>query len=114
MELKSGAEVEFKKWREKIIGQKRLAVLAAALEVAGWLNSKDDVEAAVEKLARCKTANRIRLRELGYVALVISIFHKHGDAFRYYWNRYWRGEDFALGIELTKSEQVADPYGEGD
>ncbi len=42
------------------------------------------------------------------LALAISLFHERGDALRFAWNKKYRGEDWAIGMECS-DKKLYDP-----
>lgn len=111
MKLKKGSEEKFEKWRLKMLSTKRVNILKGFLEICELLESGCSPNKAVEMLAKAELKAKIKLKDLGYLALAISAFHQNGKDFRFNWNKYWQGEDWALDIELA-GERVFDPYGE--
>lgn len=63
-------------------------------------NGKSATEAL--KLIFCLKLSKLALEERTKVALAISILHPRGDELRLEWNKYYRGEQWALGMELTE------------
>ncbi|MDO8430227.1 MAG: hypothetical protein Q7S73_02570 [bacterium] len=111
MSLKRGSEEEFEKWRLKMLNAKRTNILESFAEVCQLLESGCLEEKVAEKLAKVKLKTKIKLKDLGYLALAISAFHERGAPFRFNWNKFWQGEDWALDMELSE-KRVFDPYGE--
>lgn len=109
MKIKKGEEAEFEKWRLKKSADYRNAnIIIAVMEIGCCLDEGGPAIEAVKKIMKCPCG--ISLKEIGYVALVISEFHERGKEFRFEWNQHWRGEDWALGMELT-DKRVYNPYG---
>jgi|SRR3989338_10234662 len=110
MKLKGGSEEEFEKWRLKMLATKRTDVFKGFLEISKLLDSNHSVEEVVEILAKVKLNTKVKLKDLGYLALAVSIFHEKGRSFRFNWNRFWQGEDWALDGEISGLERIFDPY----
>jgi len=111
LNLKKGSEEEFEKWRLKMLNAKRTNILEGFAEVCQLLENDCLEEKAVEILAKVKLKTKIKLKDLGYLALAISVFHQKGASFRFNWNKFWQGEDWALDMELFE-KRIFDPYGE--
>ncbi|MBI3046387.1 MAG: hypothetical protein HYY86_02530 [Candidatus Harrisonbacteria bacterium] len=110
MKLKAGIEGEFEKWRLKMLNAQRMEVLRGFSEISELLEANRPTKEAAEILARSKLKIRIKLQDLGYLALAVSLFHEKGRNFRFHWNQFWQGEDWALDMEVSGRERVFSPY----
>lgn len=107
MKIKKGEEAEYKIWHDKNSADlSNLRIMKAVEEIGGCLDKKEPIDLVMKRLKRCPCG--IRLENIGYVALVISIFHERGDEFRFGWNKFWRGEDKAIKME-NKDKRLYNP-----
>ena len=106
---RSGRGESFAGWSGRLLREKRQPIVKAVIEIGDILD-RQNPNSAGDAVARLRTLKYVKLFDLGYVAIAVSIFHQQGDNFRFAWNKFWQGEEWALGIEVLESKRVYNPY----
>ncbi|OHB06009.1 MAG: hypothetical protein A3B16_02290 [Candidatus Zambryskibacteria bacterium RIFCSPLOWO2_01_FULL_45_43] len=103
MKIRKGCDAGYQAWHAKTLANPKKRFLIKL--VVTYTNCLDDPEVpvlgVVERLANLAMMKNDR----GYIALVISLFHERGRDFRFQWNKFWKGEEFALRMELLENKK---------
>ena len=110
MNLRKGGEKDYEVWRLKMLNTHKTDVLRGFLEIGELLEKNFPLDEVIEILAKSRLKAKIKLKDLGYLALAVSMFHEKGIDFRFSWNKFWQGEDWALDMEISAIRRVYDPY----
>lgn len=95
-------EAKYRNWlgkREKDKDGNRM--IAAVHGLGDWLDGGGSAKSVVELILNMSRSgfsaeNRVQ------AALAIAVLHERGDEFRFEWNRHYKGEDWALDMEISE------------
>ncbi len=107
MKIADGMEEKYRGWLLKRKNDPRGNLIINAVSRIGDALDNGEVAKALQ-LALESKKSQLTLQDRTQVALAISVLHERGGKFRFAWNRHYRGEDYALGIELTE-KRLFDP-----
>lgn len=102
MKIRKGMEETYCKWLEKIRNDHDAKLMMETVHGAGEiLDNGGSVDNALRMILGL---NRSALSAKNWVeiALAISLLNERGDEFRFAWNKYHAGEDWALDMELSE------------
>ena len=102
MRIRKGMENKYFQWLEKRQGEPYGKLMIEAVGSIG--EALDNGRRADDAVRMILSLNRSALSadKRVQVALAISLMHERGDAFRFEWNRHYKGEDWALDMELSE------------
>lgn len=95
-------EEKYQKWlqrrREEVGGH---LLVDAVHSVGDYLDKNGYAEVAVRFVLQLKHG-RLSIERRVQAALAISVFSERGAEFRFEWNKYYRGEEWALKMEASE------------
>ena len=109
MRIREGMELKHQDWVKKMSADPRGAVILKTVEaIASRLESGEGAPAIFEKFLLKNS--ELNISEKTKVALAVSVLCENGGKLRFAWNAYYKGEEWALGMELGPGEKkLSDP-----
>lgn len=109
MKIRKGMNGKYSQWLERRRKDSRGQLMMDSVnKVGGHLDRGGFTKEALALLFILKRVNGLTEKEYVQVALAIVILHTRGDEFRFQWNKYHRGEEYAQGQELS-DKRLYDP-----
>lgn len=102
MKIRKGMEEKYSQWLEKRKREPCGYLLIITLHSVGdYLDENRAAKDTLEMIAQLKRYE-VPIEDRVQIALAISIFSERGSEFRFEWNKYYMGEDWALNMEISE------------
>ena len=109
MKIKKGMEKTYSGWLSKNKGRPYgRIVIETAEEIGKFLDFGGTGEEAFRIFVHPKKS-RLQAGVRAYIVLSVSTLHPRGSDVRFHWNKFYRGDAWAMGQELSAEFRVYDP-----
>lgn len=108
MRIREGMELKHQGWVKKMSADPRGAVILKTVEAIA-LRLESGEKAAVVFESFLLKNKKLNLIEKTKIALAVSVLCERGDAFRFSWNSYYRGIEYATDMEISGIKELYDP-----
>ncbi|GEM_PF-4744648 len=102
MKIRKGMEEKYSEWLKKRKSDSHGKMMVEAVHSAGEALDKGRHAGEVLKMVLNLKRSSLPAEKMVQVALAISVLHERGDALRFEWNKYYKGEDWALDMEISE------------